>query len=209
MVADLFDIIPNFIFTGIDFIPEMISSANRIKNSNPKFDTMKFFVGNVLNLDENPDLESQYHIVFTDRCLINLNTHELQVAALEQLYSKTVKGGYIVLIENIIQTYSKQNQLRVSVGLEKRKPDKFNHFIDEPGFLSHAEKKLNLVHMENFASLHDIVLYILVPMINGGCVDYEHPIVSAATELLLSNPKEFSNLFGNFGQNQLYLFHKP
>lgn len=204
----LFDVIPNFVFTGIDFIPEMISSANEIKNSHPKYGTMNFLVGNVLALDECIGLNDQFHIVFTDRCLINLNTHELQVNALDQLYRKTVEGGYIVLIENIQSTYSNQNRLRESVGLKQRTPDAFNLFIDEPRFLSHAEKKLTLVAVEDFASLHDLVLYVLVPMLNNGNVDYDSPMVLAATKLLLSIPEEFSNRFGDFGQNRLYLFKK-
>ncbi len=204
----LSDLLPKFNFTGVDFIPKMISSAKKIKKTNHKYSNMKFFEGNIIELDKNTNLEDKYHIVFTNRCLINLNTHNLQLEALEQLYNKTAEGGYIILLENIEQPYSRQNQLRTSVGLEKRTPDKFNLFINEPKFIAHAEQKLNLIHTENFASLHDIVLYVLVPMINNGKVDYEHPIVSATTKLLLSNPEQLSNLFGDFGQNRLYLFKK-
>jgi len=204
----LLDMIPGFTFTGVDYIPEMISNANKIKASCPEFDTINFFVGNVLNLDENTNLKERYNIIYTVRCLINLNTHELQLDALEQLYRKTAHGGYIVLIENIAKTYSKQNQLREFVGLEKRTPAEFNHFIDEAKFLSYAEQKLNLVYVEDFTSFHDIILYVLLPMINGGKVDYEHPIILAATKLLLANPEELSNSFGDFGQNRLYVFKK-
>lgn len=204
----LFDLIPNFAFTGVDFIPEMISSANEIKNSNPKYGTMNFFIGNVLALDDCIGLEDQYQIVFTDRCLINLNTHELQLNALDQLYRKTAEGGYIVLIENVNETYSKQNHLRESVGLKQRTPDKFNLFINESRFLSHAEKRLTLVAVEDFASLHDLVLYVLGPMLNDGNVDYDSPMVLATMKLLLSIPEEFRNMFGDFGQNRLYLFKK-
>jgi len=49
---------------------------------------------------------------------------------------------------------------------------------------------------------------VLVPMITDGNVDYEHPIVAAVTKLLLSNPEEFGNSFGDFGQNRLYVFKK-
>jgi SAM-dependent methyltransferase len=204
----LSSLISNFNFTGVDFIPEMVTSANEIKNSSPSFNGMKFFEGNILKLDINTNLENKYHIIFTNRCLINLNTHELQAKALDQLYDKTADGGYIVIVENIEQSYSKQNQLRVSVGLKKRTPDRFNLFINEAEFISYAKQKLNLLHVESFASLHDIVLYVLVPMITDGNVDYEHPIVAAVTKLLLSNPEEFGDSFGDFGQNRLYVFKK-
>jgi len=204
----LINLMPNLNFTGVDFIPEMIASANEIKSSNPQFNTMNFFQGNILTLDESTYLDDKYAIIFTNRCLINLNTHELQIKALNQLYNKVIDGGYIILIENIEQSYSKQNQLREFVGLDKRTPDKFNLFIDESNFVEQAKQKLNLLYIKNFASLHDIILYVLVPMVNEGHVDYDHPIVSAATKLLLSAPEEFSDSFGDFGQNRLYVFKK-
>ena len=145
----LTNLIPNFNFTGVDFISEMITSANKIKNSNEIFSEIKFFQGNILTLNENTNLEDKYSIIFTNRCLINLNTHELQVKALEQLYDKVADGGYIILIENIEQSYSKQNKLREYVGLDKRTPDKFNLFIDESHFVEYAKQKLSLQYVEN------------------------------------------------------------
>lgn len=204
----LLDLIPTFAFTGVDYIPEMISNANEIRKSHSKYAAMKFLVGNVLALDDCIGLDDQYHIVFTDRCLINLNTHEMQINALDQLCRKTMEGGYIVLIENVHETYSKQNRLRESVRLQPRTPDAFNLFINESAFLSHAKKTLTLVDVEDFASLHDLLLYVLVPMLNNGKVDYDSPMVSAATKLLLSAPEEFRNAFGGFGQNRLYVLKK-
>ena len=98
--------------------------------------------------------------------------------------------------------------MRESVGLKPRTPDAFNLFIDESRFLAYAQKKLSLLAVEDFASLHDVVLYVLLPMLNNGNVDYDSPLILAATKLLLSMPDEFSGKFGNFGQNRLYFFRK-
>lgn len=204
----LFDLLPELSFTGVDLIPEMIANANKIKHSTPKYATTNFLVGNVLSLDGCAGLEDQYEIVFTDRCIINLNSHALQVKALDELSRKTVSGGYVILIENVKETYDKQNRLREAVGLKARVPDVFNVFLDEPSFLAHAKKTLTLVNTQDFASLHDIVLYILVPMLNEGKVDYDSPLVAAATKLLQAAPSETANAFGSFGQNRLYVFKK-
>lgn len=204
----LSDLLPAWTFTGVDFIPEMISSAEEIKSSNPRYAGITFRVGNVLVLQDCAGLDDQYHIVFTDRCLINLNTHERQIEALDQLARKTMQGGYIVLIENVQETYSKQNLLRECVGLKPRTPDAFNLFLRESEFLSHAKKTLTLVDVEDFASLHDLLLYVLEPMLHDGKVDYDSPMVAAATNLLLSAPEEFRNAFGGFGQNRLYVLKK-
>ena len=61
---------------------------------------------------------------------------------------------------------------------------------------------------ENFTTLHDLALYILVPMINGGKIDYKHPIVEAATKLSIAISENSDETFGNYGQNRLYLFQK-
>lgn len=201
-------LLPHFTFTGVDFIPEMIVSANEIKASDSRFAALTFVVGNVLSLDDCVGLEAEYDIVFTDRCLINLNSHELQRNALDQLCRKTAPGGNVILIENVQQTYGKQNRLRQSVGLAARTPDAYNLFIDEASFLSHAEAVLDLVEVDDFASLHDLLLYVLVPMLNNGDTDYDSPLVKAATQLLLSAPESFRRQFGDFGQNRLYVFKK-
>lgn len=204
----LSDLMPKVNFTGVDLIPEMIDNANKIKQSHAKYAGMNFLVGNVLSLDSNSDLKNQYDVVFTDRCLINLNTHELQTKALDQLCRKTAQGGYIFLIENVQETYGNQNRLRELTGLQPRTPDKFNLFLNEAAFLAHAKKNLTLVNTRDFASLHDLLLYVLVPALNNGKVDYDSPIVLSATKLLLSASAEFPNAFGSFGQNRLYIFKK-
>lgn len=205
MLSDLF---PDFVFTGVDFIPEMISNAIEIRSSQPKYASLNFHTGNILTLDDCGNLDEQYHIVFTDRCLINLNTHELHKNALDQLYRKTIPGGYVVLIENVQDTYSRQNRLRESVGLKPRTPEAFNLFIDEPAFLPYAKTMLTLLSVEDFASLHDLLLYVLVPILNNGNVDYDAAIVKAATTLSLSAPEDLSGAVGSFGQNRLYMFRK-
>ena len=204
----LSELLPSFSFTGVDFIPEMVEHALDIKGSRPEYDSLAFFQGDVLALDSCSHLKDQYDILFTDRCLINLNTHELQERALDQLFAKTVPGGYIVLIENAARSHARQNVLREAAGLRARVPDQYNLFLDEARFLSYACRKLKLLDVQSFASLHDIVLYVLVPMLNDGIVDYDSPVVKAVTELLLSLPEEYANSFGEFGQNRLYFFRK-
>ena len=204
----LAEAIPNFNFTGIDFVAGMISPAQKIKESHEKYQKMNFYLGNILELEKNSNLQEHYSIVFTDRCLINLNTPQLQEKALDQMYLKTMWNGYIVLIENVSETYSNQNKLRESVGLKRRTPEAFNLFLRESTFIQYAKQRLHLVYCEDFASLHDLILYVLVPMVNQGKVDYDHPLVVAATTLLLRNAEDLGNAFGSFGQNRLYIFHK-
>ena len=58
--------------------------------------------------------------------------------------------------------------------------------------------------VDEFAALHDLVLYVLVPASNGGTVDYGHPVVEAATRLLLACPG--AGGVTSAGQNRLFHF---
>lgn len=205
----LSELLPDFSFTGIDYVPEMVANAKTLQNKNsPKYSRVTFKVADALNLENEKNIKSQYHVVFTDRCIINLNTPDLQIKAVDQLSKKVKQGGYLIILENFMQNYARQNYCRKSVGLPERIPAEFNLFIDENTFLLHIKKLMELVHVDDFGSLHDIILYVLIPMVNNGKIDYNHPLVKAATELSISISEEYNNPFGNFGQNRLFLFHK-
>ena len=64
-------------------------------------------------------------------------------------------------------------------------------------------KILNIQKKESRLTYHDAL-----HMINNGEVDYHHPIVNAAANLSISISNEGDELFGNYGQNKLYLFKK-
>ena len=194
-----------YTFTGVDYIEEMVANAKASQAANASSKNLTFYQGNILELEKHSGLDLTYDVIFTDRCLINLNTPELQEAALDQLWKKLKPTGHLILIENIQHTHSQQNDLRESLGLGRRIPDSFNLFIDEARLLDYAASKLELLKQEDFACLHDVVLYVLVPALNEGRVDYDHPMVSKVTEMLLANP-ELAQSFNNYGQNRLYLF---
>ena len=198
---------PEAHFTGIDFIPEMVASANEVKREKAiPNDKLNFQVGNVLELSFPP---ASFDVIFTDRCLINLNTDALQQQAIKGLAGLLRPGGYLLMIENSQQTYDSQNDLRQAVGLPRRSPAEFNHFFNENSLLPFLPGiGLELLDIEDFISLHDIALYVLAPMLNGGKVDYEAPLVEAATQLNIAMSKLNPGAFGRFGQNRLYKCRK-
>lgn len=205
----LSELLPDFNINGVDYVSEMIENAKILQSNNPtKYSRIMFQVGDMLSLENNKNIKDEYHIVFTDRCIINLNTIDLQLKAFDQLSKKVKQGGYLIILENTIQNYKRQNDCREAAGLLRREPAQYNLFIDENIFFAHAKKSMRLVHIDDFGSLHDIILYVLIPMINGGNIDYAHPLVKAATDFSVSISEKYDNLFGNFGQNRLFLFHK-
>ncbi len=194
-------------FDGFDYVPEMVESAN--ENLKKMGGNARFFGGDVLKLGDIRDVKEVYDVVFTDRCLINLTDVKLQKQGISALAAKVKKGGYLIMIENVRQTYDRQNECRARLGMKPRAPAEFNLFFDEDEILPHLRAcGLALEEAEDFGSLHDLVLYVLVPSMNKGEVDYAHPLVEAATKLSMKTSVESPGAFGQFGQNRLYLCRK-
>jgi len=206
---ELSKIFPDYTFVGVDYVPEMIRAANETKSNDRLADRVRFVEGDIMSLGEMSALFEGYDVVFTDRCLINLNSVELQKEGIKQLCGKVLSGGFLFLIENFVATYDRQNQCREILGLPKRQPAEFNLFLDEAVIVPHIEScGLAITEIEDFGSLHDIVLYVLLPSVNDGGIDYNHPLVEAAARLSAGMSEHFRSAFGLFGQNRLLICHR-
>jgi ubiquinone/menaquinone biosynthesis C-methylase UbiE len=200
---ELLNDFPEAEFTGVDYIPEMIESANELKEQlGAAGKKMTFDVGNILDLKFEP---ASFDIVFTVRCVINLNTDALQHEAIGNLAKLLKAGGHLLMLENSRKTYDLQNKARVDVGLPARTPDKFNLFFNEDALMPFLKKiGLECQPPEDFISLHDLVLYVLLPMTNGGKVDYNDPLVDAATKLTMAISANAPGSLGHYGQNRMF-----
>lgn len=202
----LAEVFPSLEIHGIDYSGEMIKAARSLneKRHNSK---IQFEIADVLAMHNNNEIRTGYDFVITDRMLINLNSWELQKQALENLGSLLNHGGNLIVIENFTNSHANQNKLRELIGLPLRTPDPYNKFLDEDLFEKFVRERLNLkiTQSHNFGSLHDILLYVLIPHANSGIVSYDHPLMESVTTLLKNLPDELSDKFSGFGQNQLYV----
>jgi len=197
----------NVRFYGFDYLPEMVLAANQNAKKANVEKRARFVVADLLGLHSIIKINQTYDVVISNRLIINLNTVELQREGIQILASKVRPGGHLLLIENSITMRNEQNRLRALLDLPARPVAPFNRFVTEDEIKSHLDAAgLELVEIEDFMSLHDLLLYVLIPKLNGGHVDYEHPLVKIATELSLkTNP----NAFGSWGQNRLFVCRKP
>ena len=198
---------PTFRFTGFDYVEEMIDCARLNARTGEVEERVSFEVGNVLELDAARIPERGYDLVFTDRCLINLVSTEEQKQAIAVLAGRLTAGGVLLMIENSLTTYERQNDCREALGLPRRQPEAFNRFFDEDEIVPCLEALFAVVRVEDFISLHDLMLYVLLPAANGGEIDYEHPLVHLAAKLSREMPTVSS--LGGFGQNRLYICDRP
>jgi SAM-dependent methyltransferase len=200
---------PHIRLDGVDYIPEMIAAAEANTRTDVLQDRLRFWVGDALNVANIAGLKPRYDIVFTDRCLINLNSVELQKEGIRALASKVRAGGYLLMIENSMTSYREQNRCRRLLNLPERVPPDFNLFFDEDEIRPYlAALDLRLTDIEDFSSLHDLILYALIPATNGGHVDYDHSLVQAAAELSKKLSASNPSIFGSFGQNRFFVCKK-
>lgn len=197
---------PDWRFTGFDYVAEMVAAAqeNRDAAGLPA-ERFRVFQDDVRELAR---VEGSFDIVMTVRCLINLDTDVGQLAALSRLSERVVPGGHLVMVENSRATHGRQNRAREMLGLPARQPAAFNRFLDEDLVRAHLRSLGYAVATEDFSSLHDLVLYALLPATNGGTITYDHPLVAAAARLSQAMSAEGPSAFGAFGQNRLFLCRK-
>lgn len=199
---------PDCQVTGIDYIPEMVEAA-KVRQAEDGIDAARLIyqIGNALHLD---GIAGPFDVIFTDRCLINLNKWELQQQAYRQMARLLAPGGYLATIENSSEARNRQKDLRAAVALADRPIDSFNTFIADGKIEALArELGLDVVNAQYISTLHDLVLYVLLPMTNGGIVDYEHPLVEASARLNIKLIDDLGLDMGPVGQNRLVLCRRP
>jgi len=203
----LFKKFPELDFKGFDFVPQMIASAIQLRDREGittqkiSFEVAEF---------GDPNLPaSASDVVFTVRGLINLNSTELQLNAITKLASLLKPGGFLIMLENSSQSHTKQNNLRHRVGLPARPVATYNHFLNEDVIRDYLNgSELEVWKQVDFIGLHDLLLYILIPMLNGGRIDYDNPLVRAAAELTTKLSLEEMSSLGPYGQNRLSVYRK-
>jgi len=195
---------PHAQFHGVDYVPEMIVAA---MENGKGVENVRFLALDLMQLNLPNYLDPEYDLVFTVRCLISLNTVEQQKRGISALAAKVKSGGYLMMIENSQQTYATQNILRGFLGLPERKCPEYNLFIDEGEILGHIlDIGLRCINIVDLLSLHDLMLYVLLPALNDDPMkwEYDHPLVKVATEL-----SKMGVNFGSFGQGRLFVCGKP
>jgi len=194
-------------FHGIDIVEGMVAAAGKNADQRGLADRVTFSVGDALApAKAAAGVGADYDLIFTDRCIINLNTTDLQVRAIGAMSRLVRPGGHLVMIENSAETHARQNDLREMLGLERRKAAEFNLFFDEDAIRAALPGLgLELVDVEDFGSLHDLILYVLLPAVNGGEIDYANPLVARAAELNARISAAFPGSLGSFGQNRMYV----
>jgi len=193
---------------GVDYSKDMIDNAKRNASSlSPQQRRrLEFVVGDALNLS----FREEFDIVTTNRCIINFTNLKMQKLAIKKIVEAICPKGLFLMLENSQQNYGRQNDAREAVGLPRRTPPVFNLFLDETIILPFCKKqKLELLSIDDFSALHDLMLYVILTANEPGKEHYDEPLIAKAAELTMNLAERgYGYPFGAFGQNRLYVFRK-
>ena len=115
---------PEVSFVGIDYSNKMIESAGE---SSGALANIKFEVVDILSIDFN----TQFDLIYTNRCLINLTSWELQAQAIHTMKKLLNQNGSLALIENILECQESFNRIRSKLKLERINIRQHNLFFQK------------------------------------------------------------------------------
>lgn len=190
---------PRISFYGIDFSENMIKIAYlRLKEKGIK--NIDFQVGNVLELDNMFNMD--FDVVITDRCLINLDSIELQKKAFSKIAKVIRNDGYYIGIENFVDGHDEMNKARIGIGLSEIPIRWHNFFFKEDELEEIVSDYFKIISIKNFSSSYYFatrVIYSKMCQMKGEQPDYNHEIHQLSVDL----PS-----FGNFSPIKMIILQK-
>jgi ubiquinone/menaquinone biosynthesis C-methylase UbiE len=184
---------------GFDFAEEMVDLARSSSEEQGCAATLVFEPGKVPGL---PSGIGQFDYALTERCLINLDSHETKYRAFLEIMSLLKPGGYYLMIESFRQGLERINELRTLLNLERIDPPWHNVFLDEGLVSQWAGENGTLVKIVPFSSTYYFlsrVVYASLARDRGEELRYDSDINLLSCKL----PP-----IGDFGPTRLYLWQR-
>jgi SAM-dependent methyltransferase len=187
-------------FVGGDYASAMIARArDALENADAHTRSrVRFEEMDVLSIGE----DSAYHLVISDRCLINLPSFDLQRKAVDQIASALMPGGVYVAVENFLGPHDRLNEQRLALGLEPIPIRWHNTYLDEEQFLEYCRKHFEVTEVAPISSTYYLVtrlVYSKLCQLEGVEPGYDHPLYEISTSL---------PLFGDLGPIKLIRLDK-
>ncbi len=178
---------------GIDFSPGMVELAN--KNAQKYFKSLRFQQADIRNLPE--DLGS-FDVIYTQRCLINLDSPQEQKRAFDKILSLLNPGGIYIMVENTVEGHEKTNNLRRSLNIAELEIPWHNIYMNSKDIESWATPTINLEYFEHISSTYHFmsrVVYAYLGEPGGGELKYDSEI-NKLSLLLPGNIGDFGPVKG-------------
>ncbi len=196
----------NSSFVGIDFVPEMICSANELKGQFKLLGNVDFQNGDVTDLKfEN----ESFHIVISERCLLNLPTRDMQWSAIREISRVLKKGGLYLMLEGSLQGLRKMNDIREKFNLDPipeaaKSYNWFSNKFDEDEMLSYAKQSFSSLEAIQRFGMYFFISRVIHPLLVGpDQPKYDAKINEIAKNICLQMPN-----FEDIGHEALFVHKK-
>jgi len=155
---------------GVDFSESMIERARVAAAGKPN---LRFEVGNVLELDANA--LGTFDVALSVRCLINLESWELQQRAIQKIATVLKPGGRFIFVEGLADGRRNLNAMRAQMGLSEMPQVWHNVDFEESQLMPYLDRFFTLEARRHFG-VYDFVSRIVHPM----AVAPESPVYDSA-----------------------------
>lgn len=180
----------NVSLIGIDYVPEMIEQANKIKTDN-----IEFKVGNATELEFD---DKSFDKVNITRCLCNIMSFDEQGKVITEAWRVLKTNGVLLVLEPTIQGFNNLNRIGKIFKLTDLKMPWHNLYLDEEKFVKFVEPLFN-IELHNFSSTYYLFSRILYRWFKGDKVKRN----SLMNKLGLILPS-----VGNWGIQKFYVLTK-
>jgi SAM-dependent methyltransferase len=164
----------NITVKGIDYSEEMIKMAKEYE-----FARLEFEHGDILNLKE-----SGYDIVITDRCLINLESIDDQITAIDNIHNALKPDGTYLMLECTKEGLGNINAVREQFGLPLIEERWHNNYLGRE-IIKYIYCKFGHCEEVNFNSTYFLISRTLNALVTpeGQAIDYNSDINKYAAQL--------------------------
>jgi SAM-dependent methyltransferase len=189
---------------GVDYIPEMIATANTRRDGLPVDVTarLEFSVGDVLALGFE---DASFDTVVSTRVIINLPSWDDQLQGLRECARVLRPGGLFLLSEATQQGWHRLNALRAEWGLPDIPMPSFNRYLDEERVVDALADELTVEEISDFASSYYVATRLLKPLLAQG----------ASTPIVVADPNAEFNRWaaqlpaaGDYGTQKLFVLRR-
>jgi len=187
----------------IDLCEDFIEIAQKRTLEN-----VTFRIGDVLNLEFN---DASFDIVYTERCLINLDSFKKQQEAINEIRRVLKVGGCFLMTEAFTDGLNELNEARKTIGLEPIPQPYHDLYFDKKELLQFIQDKFvdfSTAHPspafedhENFLSSYYFGSRVLYPA-----------LIAGKKELVYNNKFieffKYVPAYGNYSPVQMFIFEK-
>lgn len=176
----------DYYFCGVDYSETMIKIANENLSSYGELkNKVNFLVGDVTRLQDILH-HSKFDMIISDRCLINLDSSQIQYDVIGDISNYITNNGFFIAIENFIDGHNNMNNARKKMGLPEIPIRWHNKYFIEDEFIRNSHNYFSEVSIYNFSSSYYFatrVIYSAMCQMRGETPNYNHEIHQLATKL--------------------------